>query len=191
MTPMAADFDPQRFLAGFAAAERLRGRRPLRLHLGPGSVRLPGWVRVSADPSVGDLDLDLRLALPFDDGSVEAIYGWELADLLGERLVAFALEAWRVLEPGARLRLVGRDRARAEAEVRRLALQGVVDLGRLRTLPTWAGADVVALLEKVGFALVAPMGLDDSEDPRLAGLETHHGLGAADGASWFAVEAVR
>lgn len=191
MTPMPADFDPGRFLAGFAAAERFRGRRPLRLHLGPGPVRLPGWVRVSSDPAVGDLDLDLRLALPFDDASVAAIYGWAVPDDLGERLVALAVEARRVLEPGGRIRLVGRDRRSLEAEVRHLALQGVVDLDRIKALPYWAAADVVALLEAAGFASVEQGAIDASADPEFVGLESQHGLGAAEGGSWFVVEAVR
>jgi SAM-dependent methyltransferase len=184
------DLDLDRFLAGFAAAERYRGQQNLRLHLGPGPVRLPGWIRVSADPGVGDLDLDLRLALPFDDGAVELIYAPQLPDTLGEELVAFIVEAARVLRRGGRLRLVGRDRTRVEAEVRRLALQGVLDLDRLKALPAWSATDVIALFVEAGFDSAAEVPLDVSGEALLAGLETQIGL-TGDGPGWFAVEAAR
>ena len=184
-------FDPLRYLAGFEAADRYRGQRSLRLHLGPREVRLPGWIRVSQDPKVGDLDLDLRLALPFDDGSVDRIYAWELPDTLGEGLLAFVLEAARVLAPGGRLRLVGRDRAVAEAEVRRLALQGVLSLDRLKALPPWSAADLVALLIKVGFSSVVQLPVDVSGEETFRGLESRHGLSGDDASRWFVIEAGR
>ncbi|HWP63652.1 MAG TPA: hypothetical protein VNO86_09300 [Candidatus Binatia bacterium] len=190
-TAVPPDFDPRRFLAGFAAAAHYRGRRNLRLHLGPGSVILPGWIRVSAEPGVGDLDLDLRLALPFDDGSVERIYAWRVGEAIGEGLLAFVLEAHRILAPGGRLRLVDRDRASLEAEVRRLTLQGVLPLDRIRALPPWAASDVVALLEGVGFTAVERPAIDESEAPDLAGLESRHGLPEAERGTWFVVEAIR
>lgn len=190
-TTVSPGFDPRRFLAGFAAAGRYRGRRDLRLHLGPGRVRLPEWIRVSPDPTVGDLDLDLRLALPFDDACVERIYGWQVPDVLGPDLVPFALEAVRVLGPGGRIRLVGRDRAPVEAEVEHLALQGVMVLDRIRTMPVWSGAAAVALLGELGFAAVVVQPMDVSEAGDLTGLESLHGLTADEAARWFVVEAVR
>lgn len=190
-TAVPPDFDPRRFLASFAAAERYRGRRNLRLLLGPASVALPGWIRVGSDPAVADLDLDLRLALPFDDGSVERIYAWRVGEAIGEGLLAFALEAHRILAPGGRLRLVDRDRAVLEADVRRLALQGVLPLDRIRALPPWTASGVVALLEEVGFATVEPPTIDESEAPDLAGLESRHGLPEAERGTWFVVEAIR
>lgn len=190
-TTFRGDFDPGRYLAGFAAAERFRGQRNLRLHLGPGPIRIPDWIRISPDPTAADLDLDLRLALPFEDGSVDRIYAWQVPDLLGTALVAFAIEAARILSPGGRLRLVGRDRAPLAAEVERLALQGVVDLDRIRTLPVWAGRAVVALLTETGFSSVSPQPIDGSEAADLAGLESLHGLALDDADRWFVVEGVR
>lgn len=190
-TNVSVGFDPHRFLAGFAAAGRYRGRRDLRLHLGPGPVRIPGWIRVSSDPNIGEFDLDLRLALPFDDASVERIYAWRIPDSLGSDLVPFALEAARVLAPGGRIRLAGRDRAPVEAEVERLALQGVMVLDRIRAMPVWSAGVVVALLGELGFAAAAEQPVDVSEAADLVGLESLHGLTADEAARWFIVEAVR
>jgi hypothetical protein len=194
----STSMDPLGILAGHAAAARYRDRRPLRLHLNPGAVAVDGWLRVGVLPDAGDgsgpdldLALDLRGGLPFDDGSVELIYAWLVADRLGELALPFLVDAARVLQPGGRLRLVGRDRAPAEAEIQRLVAQGIMPLDRLRHLPAWSAADLLALLFGVGFGRVTQVAPDASDDPRLTGLESRHGLPLDEGPTWFVLEATR
>jgi predicted SAM-dependent methyltransferase len=75
---------------------------PIRLHLGAGDLRFPGWV---------NLDLcrgqDLSEGLPgWDSGSVEAVYSCHFLEHLdyahGEKLLA---EVFRVLRPGGAARV--------------------------------------------------------------------------------------
>ncbi|MEX5636999.1 class I SAM-dependent methyltransferase [Parafrankia sp. FMc2] len=65
---------------------------PLRLHLGCGPHRLPGWVNVDLRDPAADLRLDVRAGLPFDDGAAVAVY---LAHILEH--VEYPDEARRVL----------------------------------------------------------------------------------------------
>lgn len=58
-----------------------RNRRPLRLNIGCGQVKLPGWVNIDIDPSA-DLVLDVRKGLPFDASSVDFIYNEHLFEHL-------------------------------------------------------------------------------------------------------------
>jgi SAM-dependent methyltransferase len=89
-------------------------RNDLRLHLGSGVNRLPGWVNVDLIGMGSDLAWDLRRRLPFADASAWAVFlehvieHFTLAD-------AFALleDCHRVLGPGGTIRV------------------GVPDLGRV------------------------------------------------------------
>lgn len=78
---------------------------PVRLHLGSGGVRLPGWLNVDklALPGV-DVVHDVRRGLPFDD--VEAVYAEHFLEHveLGAAL-DLLLEIRRVLRPDGWLRL--------------------------------------------------------------------------------------
>jgi predicted SAM-dependent methyltransferase len=92
----------RRHRAGVRRARALAGNRPLKLHLGCGSNRKPGWVNVDLFNPSADVALDLRERLPFDDGTVAEIhsehvlghfdYPTDTRHLLAECL--------RVLEPG-------------------------------------------------------------------------------------------
>lgn len=55
-------------------AAALTAHGPIRLNLGCGDKRKPGWVNVDLHAPDADLRLDLREPLPFPDGSVEYIY---------------------------------------------------------------------------------------------------------------------
>ena len=63
-----------------APVERRKARRlaagtsPLRLHLGAGTHRPPGWVSVDVLGMAPDLHWDLRRRLPFADGAAEAVF---------------------------------------------------------------------------------------------------------------------
>ena len=80
-------------------------RRGLRLHIGSGPTRVPGWINIDLHPA--ELALDLRWGLPFADGSVDLVYS---AHCLEHQYLADGLhtlrEIHRVLEPGGRVRLV-------------------------------------------------------------------------------------
>jgi len=55
-------------------ARRLAEADPLRLHLGSGAHRLPGWVNVDVLGMSPDLLWDLTRPLPFADGAAEAVF---------------------------------------------------------------------------------------------------------------------
>lgn len=71
----------QRPLARRRAAA-LTGRRPLRLHLGCGSLYKEGWVNVDLAGTRVDLPWDLSRPLPFAAGSVDAIFHEHLLEHL-------------------------------------------------------------------------------------------------------------
>lgn len=80
-----------------------RGER-LRLNVGCGGTRRPGWIGIDLNPAA-DLQLDIRRSLPFPDGSCLDIYAEHVLEHLaypGE--VEEVLRDWlRLLVPGGRL----------------------------------------------------------------------------------------
>lgn len=96
--------------------QRFRGRRALRVQLGGGHHRVPGYVNLDSWPyAEADLVGDLRSPLPFDTGSVRAIVMEHLLEHLSPyadvpRLLA---ECRRVLQPGGRVRIIVPDGERA------------------------------------------------------------------------------
>jgi predicted SAM-dependent methyltransferase len=91
--------------ATYAAARQFLDNPPLRLHLGCGTVRLPGWVNIDVDDGP-DLQLDLRFGLPFPDACVDLIHTEHMLEHMclsdGKLLMA---EAYRVLRPGGTMRV--------------------------------------------------------------------------------------
>jgi predicted SAM-dependent methyltransferase len=81
-------------------------RTDLRLHLGSGANRLPGWVNIDLLGMGSDLAWDLRRRLPFADGSAQAAFlehvieHFTLADAL-----AVLEDCHRVLAPGGTIRV--------------------------------------------------------------------------------------
>lgn len=86
------------------------GLRPdaaeLRLHIGCGKGRLPGWVDIDVDPA--PLAMNVLWGLPFRDGSVRRVFVSHLLEhLFYPRDVRFFLgELRRVCAPGAIVRIV-------------------------------------------------------------------------------------
>ena len=78
----------------------------IKVHLGCGHIRLPGYVNVDIMPAkAADLIADLQ-QLPFEAGSVDLVYSCAAIEHLGRREWVGALREWaRVLKPGATLRL--------------------------------------------------------------------------------------
>jgi len=52
---------------------RVKRRDSIKLNIGCGKVKLPGWVNIDIEPGA-DLVLDVRHKLPFDDNSVDYIF---------------------------------------------------------------------------------------------------------------------
>lgn len=90
---------------GYVAAQKFAGLRPLRLHLGCGTVRLRGWVNIDVDGEP-DLQLDLRYGLPFADESVDLIHTEHMLEhmLLADGRLLLS-DARRVLRSGGVMRI--------------------------------------------------------------------------------------
>lgn len=52
---------------------RFKKMKPLKLNVGSGKVKLPGWVNIDIEPGA-DLVIDVRKGLPFADSGVDFIY---------------------------------------------------------------------------------------------------------------------
>ena len=87
-------------------ARDLAAAGPLRLHLGSGANRLPGWVNVDIIGMGPDLHWDLTRRLPFEDGAAEAVFLEHVLEHfpLGAVLSMLA-EARRVLAAGGVIRV--------------------------------------------------------------------------------------
>ena len=79
---------------------------PLRLHLGSGASHHDGWVNIDLLGLPTDLAWDLRMGIPFPDGSAEAIFHEHLLEHLPLRAVLpLFRECTRVLKKGGILRI--------------------------------------------------------------------------------------
>lgn len=52
---------------------KMQKMRPLKLNVGCGKVKIPGWINIDIEPGA-DLIVDVRKGLPFADSSVDFIY---------------------------------------------------------------------------------------------------------------------
>jgi predicted SAM-dependent methyltransferase len=100
-----------RMLATRALRRRERGRAgqfatdPM-LHLGSGGESKAGWVNIDLAGDPVDLAWDLSRPLPFADGSVTAIFHEHVLEHLPLDLgLALTRDCYRLLKPGARLRI--------------------------------------------------------------------------------------
>jgi predicted SAM-dependent methyltransferase len=112
--------------------ESLQDGRELRLHLGSGLVRKDGWVNIDLAGAPANLIWDLKRGIPFEDGSVDAVFHEHLLEHLTIR-EGFELtrECLRALRPGGVLRVAVPD---AGACLRSYARTG--DPGWARSQPT-------------------------------------------------------
>ncbi len=160
-----------------------RGTGPVRLHVGSGCRRLEGWVNVDLLPALEvDLAVDVRDGLPFDE--VEAVYAEHfLEHLTGLEGLAFLREAWRVLGPGAWLRLSTPNLdwvlAAHRGDGRSAAEKELLDLGLNRSFYgwghrfPWSGALLVRALDAAGFVGVRWCRYGESDLEVFRGLERH------------------
>ncbi|MGH9457566.1 MAG: class I SAM-dependent methyltransferase [Thermoanaerobaculia bacterium] len=85
----------------------MRERPPLRLHIGSGPVRIPGWTNVDNQKYPGvDKVLDVRKGLPWKRGEAELVFAEHFIEHLSYRDgVRFLKECRRILAPEGILRL--------------------------------------------------------------------------------------
>jgi predicted SAM-dependent methyltransferase len=87
-------------------ARLVAGRDDVKLHLGSGGERKNGWVNIDLLGDPVDLAWNLATRLPFDTGSVAAIFHEHLLEHLPLRAGDhFMRECYRVLRPGGILRV--------------------------------------------------------------------------------------
>jgi predicted SAM-dependent methyltransferase len=80
--------------------------RNLKLHLGCGPIRLPGWVNIDIDSPDADLNMDLRAALPFAEGQVDFIFSEHFIEhITRDEGLALLKECRRVLSGSGTLRI--------------------------------------------------------------------------------------
>jgi predicted SAM-dependent methyltransferase len=81
----------------------------LKLNIGCGKVKLPGWVNIDIEAGA-DLVIDVRKGLSFDDNSVDFIYNEHFIEHLSyEECERVLKEFWRVLKKGGVLRIATPD----------------------------------------------------------------------------------
>lgn len=83
----------------------------MKISLGAGGVRLPGWIHVDYDPGCRpDVRADLSVPLPFPDQVADFLHS---EDFIGQLTFAqandFLRECYRILKPGGALRLLTPD----------------------------------------------------------------------------------
>lgn len=77
----------------------------MKLHLGCGSKRWPGFINIDIPGSGADVECDIR-RLPYDDNSVEQIHAIHVFEHLYYQEAVKVLSEWlRVLQPGGMLAL--------------------------------------------------------------------------------------
>jgi len=87
-------------------ARRLAASSPLRLHLGSGTNHLEGWVNIDLVGKAADLVWDIRRQLPFQPGSVDAVFiEHVLSQIPYSQGLAVLRESRRVLAVGGIIRV--------------------------------------------------------------------------------------
>jgi predicted SAM-dependent methyltransferase len=165
----------------------VRGKVPLRLHVGSGDRRLPDWINLDLKPYPGvDLAADVRHGLPFRNVSlIFAEHFLEHLDLLTG--VEFLLESHRVLIPAGKIRLStpSLDWVWQTHPPGSDSIEGALAANRAfygwghRFL--WNRALLEQALEACGFTGIQWLSYGESEDPSLRGLERHETYGDRPG----------
>ena len=212
---LAAQRAAWRIARGPIIERYLRSSGPHGLALGSGHHPPAGWLATDLDPGVakGVIYLDVTEPFPFPDASFDRIHSEHLIEhvaLRGGR--AMLAECRRVLRPGGRLRIATPDLARLASLV--TSLSGPAPEGadyvawiartfndeRLEPRPAdvfnhgmraWGHVflyDEGTLrdeLTRAGFAAVTRHAMNESDDPRMRGLETHaQTVGGGEHVAW-------
>jgi hypothetical protein len=163
---------------------------PLRLHIGSGNVRLPGWTNVDVQPLPGvDVIADVTRGLDFQ--GAEAVFSEHFLEHLAlDDALRFLLEVHRVLADGAWARLstpnldwVWRTHYRLEGEA---AEKRAAALAINRAFRGWRhqflwNAEILAeALAACGFEAIRWCRRGESEIPLFRDLERHDTYGDTD-----------
>ena len=162
----------------------------LRLHIGSGNVRLPGWTNVDAQRLPGvDVVADVTRGLDFADA--EAVFSEHFLEHLAvDDALRFLLEAHRVLMDGGWVRLTTPNldwvwlthyRLEGEAAERREAALAINRAFRgWRHQFLWNREILEAALAAAGFDDIRWCRRGESELPLFQGLERHDTYGDTD-----------
>jgi predicted SAM-dependent methyltransferase len=180
--------------------EYLAGDAPHKLHVGAGTVLLPGWLNTDRDPNPeGGVYLDATRRFPLPDSSFHYVYSEHTIEHFtyaqGQSMLA---ECHRVLRPGGRIRLATPDLekmvslvVRAEEDAQRHYIRWATDtfLDASRGYRSshvinnafrgWGhkfiydDATLRAALLEAGFVDARRFGFGESDDPVLRGIESH------------------
>jgi SAM-dependent methyltransferase len=167
-------------------------RLGLRLHIGSGNVRLPGWTNVDVQPLPGvDVIADVTRGLGFPEGEAEAVFSEHFLEHLAlDAALAFLLEAHRVLAAGGWLRLstpnldwvwLTHYRLEGEPAARRAAALAINRAFRgWRHQFLWNREILAEALAACGFEALRWPRRGESELPLFRGLEVHDTYGDTD-----------
>lgn len=163
-----------------------------RLNIGCGSRLLPGFVNLDLEAGA-DRRLDVTHGLPWDDGSVDAIYSEHFIEHVSQAdALHLLIECRRVLAPGGRLRIATPDLEAVVEDYRsrhvhpdwqRFGYDWVANrCERLNMALRWWGhrwlydeEELRRLAGMAGLRCLGRCAFGESEDPRLAGLEHRQG----------------
>jgi SAM-dependent methyltransferase len=175
---------------------------PKRLHVGAGSVNLPGWLDTDLEPLRGGrqtIFLDITETLPFPAASIDCILSEHVIEHVSfHQGRDFLRECFRVLKPGGVLRVSTPDLAilfalhgRALSEIERRYVEDVID----RFFPNCPRYDAIFAintefrefghqflydeptltesLRSAGFKSIARYPMGESPAASIAGVESH------------------
>jgi SAM-dependent methyltransferase len=154
----------------------------MKLNLGCGTNRLPGWLNY-------DAELDITKPLPFLDGTIDFIFAEHVVEHVHQReAFSFFEECHRVLKPGGMIRIAvpSADQimrladddycafvskwSRSKGKTKRDALDAIIINHGHRAI--WSAASLAAAIYAAGFEVgIARPGKSDV--PALQGLEGH------------------
>lgn len=163
---------------------------PLRLHIGSGNVRIPGWTNVDVQPLPGvDVVADVTRGLQFE--GAEAVFSEHFLEHLAmDDALRFLLEVHRVLAPGGWVRLstpnldwvwLTHYRLEGEPAAKRTAALAINRAFRgWRHQFLWNGEILAEALAACGFEEIRWCRRGESELPLFRGLERHDTYGDTD-----------
>ena len=164
---------------------------PLRLHIGSGNVRIPGWTNVDVQPLPGvDVIADVTKGLDF--AGAEAVFSEHFLEHLAlDDALRFLLEVHRVLAAGAWVRLstpnldwvwLTHYRLEGEAAAKRAAALAINRAFRgWRHQFLWNGEILAEALAACGFEETRWCRRGASEIPLFRDLERHDTYGDTEG----------
>ena len=78
----------------------------MKLNLGSGNRKLPGWFNVDMDPTTNpDKVMDVNKKFPFEDNSVDEVLASHLIEHVDD-VIFFMYEIWRVCKPKAIVEII-------------------------------------------------------------------------------------